>query len=110
MAEHGNDTAEVVKDKKDKDKNVGSFDVTVRTPAGFAEQFRVTHATKVDTLTRRAVEHFVNSGQLAAGGYRLVLLRDGESTDLAASGRLGESGVRDGDVLALVTTDAQVDG
>lgn len=88
----------------------GSYVVTVRTPAGFSGEFRVTDAIRVETLTQRAVAQFKAHGQLGDGNYRLVLGRDGTSTDLVASARLGESGVVAGDVLALVVVDPQVDG
>jgi len=88
----------------------GSYVVTVRTPAGFSAEFRVTDAVRVEVLTQRAVAQFTAYGQLGDGNYRLVLVRDGSSTDLVASARLGESGVVAGDVLSLVVMDPQVDG
>ncbi len=105
------DSAEIVDAAQShSDKEHGSFIVTVRTPAGFAEEFRVTEATRVETLTRKAVAYFISHNELADGNYRLVLLTEGTSADLTASARLGESGVEAGAVLALVTTDPQVDG
>lgn len=88
----------------------GSYTVTVKTPAGFADPFHVTDAIKVETLTREAVNKFSSAGQLAPGNYRLVLLRGGVATALVASARLGDVGVVAGDELALVTADPQKDG
>lgn len=92
------------------DDEPGSYTVSVKTPAGFSDTFRVTDATKVETLTRKAVNKFSSVDQLATGNYRLVLLRDGTPTSLVASARLGDSGVVAGDELALVTADPQKDG
>lgn len=87
-----------------------SYVVSVRTPAGFTSEFRVTDKTRVETLTKRAVAYFTSHAQLTHGNYRLVLVRNGSSTDLTPSARLGESGVVAADVLSLVSADPQVDG
>jgi hypothetical protein len=87
-----------------------AFVVTVRTPAGFEHRFRVGESLRVEVVTRRAVDYFVVHGELADGRYHLALLRHGELTDLVASSRLGDYGVRKGDVLVLIVGDPQVDG
>lgn len=88
----------------------GPFEVTVRTPAGFAEQFKINPKQKVHVLLDETVREFIKSQQLQPGGYRLVDITDGTARALTDTARLGESGVREGSVLSLQSTDPQVDG
>jgi hypothetical protein len=88
----------------------GPFEVTVRTPAGFAEQFKINSEQKVHVLLDEAVRAFIKSQQIQPGGYRLVDITDGTARALTDTAKLGESGVREGSVLSLQSTDPQVDG
>jgi hypothetical protein len=110
MSTSQHDITEVTAEDERQPGEHGSFVVTVKTPAGFSKTFRVTDATRVATLTRKAVGQFIAAGELGEGNYRLVLVRSGGTTDLVASARIGDADVHAGDELALVTTDPQVDG
>ena len=87
-----------------------SYDVTVRTPAGFSREFRVRATMHVASLTSRAVDYFADHGRLTGDNWRLELVVDGHSAPLVASARLGDAGVHAGAMLALVSMDPQVDG
>jgi hypothetical protein len=87
-----------------------TYDVTVRTPAGFGRDFRVRATMLVETLTSRAADYFAHHGQLAGDNWRLELVVDGHSAPLVASARLGDAGVHAGAMLALVSAGPQVDG
>lgn len=88
----------------------GPVEVTVRTPAGFAEEFKINLKQKVHVLLEEAVRAFIKSQQIQPGGYRLVDITDGTARALTDTARLGESGVQEGSVLSLQSTDPQVDG
>lgn len=85
-------------------------EITIRTPAGFSYGFELNLNMKVHAVLERAVAHFVQAGQLSEGNYRLVDITDGSARSLTESAHLGEVGVHEGSVLALQTTDPQVDG
>lgn len=87
-----------------------NYEVTVRTPAGFSRVFRVRPKLLVERLTTRAVAYFTDHEQLTGQNWRLELVQDGHSQPLVASARLDEAGVGADAVLALVSTDPQVDG
>lgn len=82
-------------DRPEKDKDVS---VTVRTPGGASESFDFKDNTRVDTVIREAVTHFVGTRELAAGDYGLALVRSGAATPLDDIARLDEVGVVDGDM------------
>lgn len=88
----------------------GPVEVTVRTPAGFAELFKINLKQKVHVLLDEAVRTFIKNQQIQPGGYRLVDLTDGTARALTDTARLGESGVGEGSILSLQSTDPQVDG
>jgi hypothetical protein len=88
----------------------GPVEVTVRTPAGFAQVFKINLQQKVHVLLDEAVRAFIKSQQLQPGGYRLVDISDGTARALTDTARLGESGVNEGSLLSLQSTDPQVDG
>ena len=87
-----------------------TYEVTVRTPAGFSRVFRVRSNLLVERLTTRAVAYFTDHDQLTGENWRLELVQDGHSQPLVASARLDEAGVHADAILALVSTDPQVDG
>jgi hypothetical protein len=83
--------------------------VTIRTPAGIGHVFEVRQEDRVDQTAQAAVDHFVAHSQLAAGNYRLVLIREGQPAEMPETARLEDFNVTDGDVLSLINKDPQVD-
>ncbi len=83
--------------------------VTIRTPAGIGDQFEVRAADRVDETVRTAVDHFVARSQLAAGNYRLVVIRGRQPAEMPEGARLGDFNLVAGDVLSLINKDPQVD-
>lgn len=84
--------------------------VTIRTPAGHHHEFEVRTHERVDKVVREAVSYFVDRHELDAGEYGLALVRDGVAQPLEDAARLEDYAVRQGDVLALVTKQPQIDG
>ncbi len=86
------------------------LEVTVRTPAGHPHEFTFNDHERVEKATNDAVDHFVSTGELAAGDYGLALIREGRTIELAPGARLDDLDIVDGDVLALYNKRPQVDG
>lgn len=84
--------------------------ITINTPANHTHDFEVRLHDRVDKIAREAVRHFVGTGELADGPYGVALVRDGVATGLDDAARLEDAGVRDGDTLALISKQPQVDG
>lgn len=105
MTQSQNATAESAQNTEN-----GPVEVTVRTPAGFAETFKINLKQKVHVLLDEAVRTFTKNQQIQPGGYRLVDITDGTARALTETARLGESGVGELSVLSLQSTDPQVDG
>jgi hypothetical protein len=88
----------------------GDVEVTVRTPAGASHRFRLGLNELVIRALATAVAYFVEKGEIEAGDYALELIRNGQPTALADTGRLGDYGLRDDDQLHLISEKPQVDG
>jgi hypothetical protein len=86
------------------------FSVTIRNLAGHSLHEQVRGRDRVADVTAEAVRQFVARHQLAAGSYALTLPRLGSSANLDPTGTLADVGIREGDVLVLVSRDPQVDG
>jgi hypothetical protein len=87
-----------------------SYLVTVKTPAGFAARFRVHPHERVETLTRHAIKHFMDRGELGAGEYILEKVEGAATVPLTSSATLVDSGVGPDAVCVLVVASPQVDG
>ncbi len=87
-----------------------SVTITIKTPANHIHDFEVRLHDRVDKVGREAVQYFVGTDELAEGPYSLALVHDGVATSLDDAARLEDAGVRDGDTLALISKQPQVDG
>lgn len=106
---HYSETADLRAGEPTAEQQAG-FAVTIRTPAGHEHLFRVEGSQRVAVVTDRAVAYLVAHHELAVGKYTLALLRDGQPEDLTATARLEDYGIHEGDVLALIVGEPQVDG
>jgi hypothetical protein len=83
--------------------------VTIRTPAGIGHDFEVRDQDGVEQTVRTAVDYFVAHNQLAAGNYGLVVIREGQPSEMPDAARLEDFNLADSDVLFLINKDPQVD-
>jgi hypothetical protein len=65
---------------------------------------------RVDHVRRKAVEHFIEEGAMAAGDYLLAVVEGGATRDLIDAQKLDAAGVVDRSVLVLIPRQPQVDG
>ena len=84
--------------------------VTIRTPAGHHHDFEVRAHERVDKVAREAVRYFVERHELEEGQYGLALIHDGVAKPMEDAARLEDYDVRQGDVLALISKQPQIDG
>jgi hypothetical protein len=64
----------------------------------------------VDHVKGKAVKHFVDEGAMVDGDYLLALIAGGQARELPDSAKLGNEGVVNGSVLALLVRGPQIDG
>jgi len=65
---------------------------------------------RIDHVRRKAVDHFVEEGAMAAGDYLLAIVEGGSTRDLIDAQKLDEANVPSGSVLVLIPRQPQVDG
>jgi hypothetical protein len=83
--------------------------VTIRTPAGRSSAFAVERDDTAELVAERAVSYFADRDQLAAGSYRLGVVRADAIVYLTPDAQLMAEGVVEGDVLHLLVTEPQFD-
>jgi hypothetical protein len=108
-ADHGKDDATQDKDRTEPGRPK-TITVRIRTPAGIGHDFEVGDHDDVDETVRIAVDYFVAHEQLAAGHHGLVVIRDRQAVEMPDAARLQDFDIVEGDVLALINKDPQVDG
>lgn len=84
--------------------------IVVRTLAGHHLDERVCAGERVHEVAADAVAQFVARGELLAGRYVLTLPRLEASAEIDQRARINEVGIREGDVLVLISATPQVDG
>ena len=87
------------------------LDLVIRATNGATWPHRFNSSEKVGVVLKLAEDHFIKEGAIQSGEYGLALIVDGKAQPPLDNGsKLGDAGVSDHAVLALIPLEPQTDG